>query len=415
LLPFLVLIDYFFSMKKTTVFYRSSSLIISLCFLLFFPLVAQGQQNQRTQGISRQVIEPSVQSELHSFDLVRMVENLDRPWAVGFLPDGTYLITERPGRLVLVSGTGRTIVQNTPEVAAVGQGGMLDLLIDPNFSENQRIFFTFAQGTGNRLGLSVASAQLDVQEHPRLRNLQILWQTPSSALSGGGQHFGSRLVLDNDGYLYVTMGDRGTMERSQNPADPAGSILRLQTNGVIPTTNPFVNRTSVNARGQSIQPLPEVFAYGTRNAQGMAIDWQGKIWFHEHGPRGGDELNLVSPGVNYGWPAVTHGVNYSGTSISSLTSMDGVEDPLVVWTPSIAPSGFTFYSGSRFNRWNSSAFLGALAGQHLRRLEFNQGKVVAQEVLFQNTLGRIRDVRVGSQGFLYILTDGPNGMLYRLE
>ena len=402
-------------MKNKTVFYRSSSLILFLCFLLFFPLGAQGQQNQRTQGISRQVIESSVQSERHSFSLVRMVENLDRPWAVGFLPDGTYLITERPGRLVLVNATGRSIVQNTPEVAAVGQGGMLDLLIDPHFSQNQRIFFTFAQGTGNRLGLTVASAQLIVQGQPSLRNLQILWQTPSSALSGGGQHFGSRIVLDSDGYLYVTMGDRGTMERSQNPADPAGTILRFQTNGTIPTTNPFVNRSTVNARGQSISPLPEVFAYGTRNSQGMAIDWQGNIWFHEHGPRGGDELNLVVSGVNYGWPAVTHGVNYSGTRISALTSMDGVEDPHVVWTPSIAPSGFTFYSGSRFPGWNSSAFLGALAGQHLRRLEFQQGRVVGQEVLFQNTLGRIRDVRVSDQGFLYILTDGPNGRLYRLE
>ncbi len=390
--------------------------------LFFFLLITiqltfgQGQANGSPGGIESRIIDQNIATEKHSVHLVQRVSGLRQPWSVAFLPDDRYLITLKGGDLIIVDQEGRRTVSGLPQVSAVGQGGLLDVILHPDFSENQRIYFTYSSGRGNALGTTLGTAVLTSPSfEPRLSNVQVLWNTPDEYLSSGGQHFGSRVIFGSDGYVYFTIGDRGTMERSQNPADPAGTIIRLRPDGTIPDNNPFGESQVTNARGQTIRPLPEVFAYGTRNAQGIAMDAQGRIWFHEHGPRGGDEINLLVPGANYGWPAVTHGVNYSGTRISDRTTMPGVTDPVLHWTPSIAPSGFVFYQGAAFSGWNNSAFVGALAGQHVRRVEIQNNRVIEQEVMFSGTLGRIRDVRVNNQGYLYILTDGPNSTLYRLE
>ena len=225
---------------------------------------------------------------------------------------------------------------------------------------------------------------------------------------GGGttRHFGSRMVFAGDGTLFITIGDRGEMERAQDLGDHAGKVIRIYDDGSIPADNPFVN-----TRGA----LPEIYSYGHRNAQGMAVHpVTGELWLHEHGPRGGDEVNIVKPGANYGWPVVTYGIDYSGAVISRETSRPGIEEPELYWVPSIAPSGMTFLTGTKFPGWEGDLFVGALVGQHLRRVDMEAGEVNGQEMLLERTVGRIRDVREGPDGDIWILTDAARGGLYRI-
>lgn len=342
-------------------------------------------------------------SEQARFRLVQILDGLHHPWSFAFLPDGAILITERAGSLWLVEGRRVAEVSGVPEVAAVGQGGLLDLALHPEFTANRVVFFSFSDRYRFGLGTAVARARL---EGDRLRDVEVIFRMNRS--SAGGRHFGSRLAVGPDGLLYVTVGDRGQQDRAQDPNDHAGSVLRVGLDGSIPRDNPFVD----GRRGAA-----ELFSYGHRNPQGMTVNPEsGDIWLHEHGPQGGDEINIVKPAANYGWPVITYGVNYgTGTPIGESTRKPGMEQPLTHWSPSIAPSGMTFYTGDRFPEWRGDLFVGALAGAHLRRVEVDGDRVVAQEVLLARAVGRIRDVREGPDGHLYLITDERNGGLYRLE
>jgi glucose/arabinose dehydrogenase len=347
-----------------------------------------------------------IRSTDHEFRVVTIVEGLENPWGLAFLPDGRKLVTERPGRLRIVGKDGKlesNPVTGLPAIAATGQGGLLDVALHPRFSENTLVYLSYsARGTGG-VGTEVARGRL---AGGRLEDVRVIFS--QSPKSGGGRHFGSRLVFDREGYLYITQGDRGEMERAQKPDDHAGSVIRLHDDGRVPADNPFRGRPGWK---------PEKYTLGNRNMQGAALDPRtGRLWTHEHGPQGGDEINVIRAGANYGWPVITYGVNYGfGTKIGEGTHKPGMEQPLYYWVPSIAPSGMAFYTGDRFPRWRGDLFVGALRDQMLVRLKLDGEKVVSEERMLKNALGRIRDVRDGPDGFLYLLTDEGRGVLARLE
>ena len=342
-------------------------------------------------------------SREHDYLIEPVVTGLVHPWAVAFLPDGEMLITERGGRLWRIDDAGeRTAVRGVPEVAVAGQGGLLDVILDPDFAANRLIYLSYAEREGGGVRTAVARAELD---GGRLRNVQRVFAMNRS--SRGGRHFGSRLAFLPDGDLVVTVGDRGQRHRAQDPADHAGSVLRIRPDG-----SPSPRTTAVATAGAA----PEVFTYGHRNAQGLAVHpATGAIWVHEHGPQGGDEINVLRGGANYGWPVVTFGREYSGGRIEVGTEAPGMEPPLLHWTPSIAPSGMAFYDGAEFPRWHGDLFVGALAGRHLRRVVLRGEQVIDQELLLEQRVGRIRDVRQGPDGALWVLTDERRGALYRMS
>ncbi len=335
--------------------------------------------------------------------LRRLVSGLSNPWAFDFLPTGEILITERRGTLVLIDGERTHAITGLPPIAAGGQGGLLDILVDPDFEKNRTLYFTYAaSGSGGR-GTAVARAHLE--EH-RLNDVQLLWEM--NRKTGTGHHFGSRIRMLPDGTLVFSTGDRGAMERAQDMAEAAGKTHRINTDGSIPEDNPF--RTIRGA-------LPSLFTLGHRNIQGIAINPDtGEIWASEHGPQGGDEINVIDGGKNYGWPVVTHGRQYgSGAKIGEGKTKEGMENPVIQWTPSIAPSGLTFYTGDAYPVWKGSLFSGNLAGQRLVRMTIENHRVTEQEILLQGTVGRIRDVKEGPDGFIYLITDSTDGTLYRIE
>ena len=342
-------------------------------------------------------------SNEHRFQVVPVVTGLEHPWALAFLPDGDLLVTERRGRLLRIGVDGRLHrIEGLPPVAAVGQGGLLDLVLDPGFARNRLLYFSYSEQVGGGLRTAVARAELAGDRLLGLRRIFAM-----NRASSGGRHFGARLAFLPDGDLLVTVGDRGQRHRAQDPSDHAGSVLRMRPDG---TPSP---RTAARAIAGA---APEVFTFGHRNAQGLALHpATGEIWIHEHGPRGGDEINILRGGANYGWPVVTYGREYSGPRIGVGTEAPGMEPPLLHWTPSIAPSGMAFYTGTGFPRWRGDLFVGALAGRHLRRVVVRDGSVVEQEVLLEGSVGRIRDVRQGPAGRLWLLTDERRGALYRLE
>ena len=327
------------------------------------------------------------------------------PWGMAFLPDGDMLITERPGRLRLVrDGTlDPAPIAGVPKVFASGQGGLLDVALDPAFAENQLVYLAYAGvDDDGRSSTRVARGRLEGGE---LADFEVIFR--SNSASGGGRHWGSRLGFDAAGRLYITVGDRGDPDSAQNLSRHAGSVVRIMPNGSVPKDNPFVGVSDA---------LPEIFSYGHRNPQGLAVHPEtGRVWTQEHGPRGGDEVNLIEAGANYGWPEISWGINYGGTPVGSgLREMDGMAQPAHFWDPSIAPSGMTFYDGDAFPEWQGDLFVGALKFQLLARLEMDGDEVVGEERLLEGELGRIRDVRTGPDGLLYILTDASDGALYRL-
>ncbi len=345
-------------------------------------------------------------SEVHDFRVVRLVEGLEHPWGLAFLPDGRMLVTERAGRLRIV-GKDRRLdaepVSGLPGVTPHGQGGLMDVAIHPRFAENSLVYISYAARGDGGVSTEVARGKLAGR---RLEDVQVLFrQLPKS---GGGRHFGSRLVFDRAGFLYITLGDRGEMERAQKPDDHAGSVIRLHDDGRVPQDNPFVGKPGWK---------PEKYTLGNRNIQGAALHPQtGLLWTHEHGPQGGDEVNVIRAGVNYGWPVITYGVQYViGTKIGEGTHKAGMAQPIYYWVPSIAPSGMAFYTGDRFPRWRGDLFVGALRDQMLVRLRLDGEKVLAEERILKGSLGRIRDVRNGPDGLIYLLTDEPRGVLARLE
>jgi aldose sugar dehydrogenase len=334
------------------------------------------------------------------------VQGLAQPWSLAFLPDGRMLVTEKAGRLRVISD-GKLEPQpvgGVPQVTVHGQGGLHDVAVHPQFEKNRLIYLAYAaRGDDGGVGTELARARLAGNW---LEEVQVIFR--QSPKGRAGQHFGGRIVLDRQGYVYLTLGDRGERDRAQKPDDHAGSVIRLHEDGRVPKDNPFAAKAGWK---------PEKFTLGNRNMQGAALHPQtGALWVHEHGPQGGDEVNVIRPGANYGWPVITYGANYGlGTRIGEGTAKAGMEQPIHYWVPSIAPSGMAFYAGERFPRWKGDLFVGALRDQMLVRLRLDGAKVVKEERLLKNALGRIRDVRAGPDGFLYLLTDDSNGVLARLE
>lgn len=343
-------------------------------------------------------------SRHHRLRVVVVADNLEHPWSLAFLPYNDILISERPGRLRIIRD-GRLLpspVAGLPAIRAMGQGGLLDLLPHPDFAENRLLYFSYAANQDGGVTTHVARARF---ENDRLSNVEVLFRAEPASLAR--VHFGSRLAFDRKGYLYITVGDRGQMDRAQDLGDLAGKIIRLHDDGRIPDDNPFVG--TAGAR-------PEIFSYGHRNPQGLAAHPEsGEIWAHEHGPRGGDEINIIRAGVNYGWPVVTLGIDYTGFKIGQgLASLPGMADPLHHWTPSIAPSGMAFATGDIFGAWKGDLLVGALAHSHLARLKLDGETVVEEERLLDSMDLRIRDVRVAPDNSVWLLTDHDPGQVLRL-
>ncbi len=379
-------------MRPASINFRRLSVGLSLAavFLLSLTFVARAADTQ--------------DSERHAFKLVEVAEGLENPWGLAFLPGGDILVTEKPGRLRLIrDGVLRAEpIEGLPEIEEVGQGGLLDVAPHPNFSENRILYFSNAGKQGGHYGTEVARLRF-VED--RLEGLDVLLVLQPK--SGGGRHFGSRLVFDRQGLLYVTSGDRGDPDKAQDRGNMYGSVLRIRDDGEVPEDNPFVGQAGVR---------PEIYSYGHRNPQGLTRrPGTDQIWAVEHGPRGGDELNLIRAGVNYGWPVITYGKSYAGFSIGEGTEKEGMAQPAKYWVPSISPSGLTFYDGAAFPKWQGNLFLGALSGEVLVRLELEGDRVIHEERLLEDFDERIRDVRQGPDGFLYILTDSGDGQLLRLE
>lgn len=339
----------------------------------------------------------------HRFQLVKISDGLEHPWGLAFLPDGSMLVTERPGRLrrIVQGRLDPEPVAGLPQVYASGQGGLLDVVPHPRFDENRLIYLSYASPGKGGGTTAVAVGRLVGNRLEDVKELYV-----ALPRTRGGRHFGSRLVL-SEGYIFVTVGERGAPDRAQALDDPAGSVIRLHEDGRIPQDNPFVADADVR---------PEIYTYGNRNPQGMAKDpVSGQLYLVEHGPLGGDELNLIEPGVNYGWPVITYGRSYSGFKIGEGTHKKGMAQPVHHWVPSISPSGLMIYDGNVFANWRGSFFIGALSGRLLGRLEVREGKVVVEERLLEEWGARVRDVRQGPDGLIYLLTDARNGMLLRLE
>jgi glucose/arabinose dehydrogenase len=350
---------------------------------------------------------PVVRTEAHAVRPVILAEGLDHPWSIAWLPDGRALVTEREGRLRILSREGRLEAQPVAglpaNIEASGQGGLFDAIPHPRFAENGWVYLSYAGRGEGGAGTELARARLAGN---RLENLEVLFrQMPKSR---GGRHFGGRMVFDGNGHLFLTLGDRGEQDRAQRADDHAGSVIRLLEDGRVPKDNPFVGQAGFR---------PEKYTLGNRNIQGAALHPRtGALWTHEHGPQGGDEVNVIRAGVNYGWPVITYGVNYGlGTKIGEGTAKAGMAQPLHYWVPSIAPSGLAIYSGERFPRWRGDLLVGALRDQMLVRLQLDGEKVVKEERMLKGALGRIRDVRVGPDGYVYLLTDSSDGAVVRLE
>ncbi|MDF2184020.1 PQQ-dependent sugar dehydrogenase [Grimontia hollisae] len=369
---------------KTTLAALTASFLIAL----WFPAIAR----------------EAMTSEKHAFTVETVASGLNHPWSLVFLPDGDILVSERNGGLKRISTNGdKTAVQGLPEgLVYRGQGGLLGLALSPDFVQSKRIYLAFAEeGKFGKSGTAVASAILSGNQ---LSNITTIFsQTPKLA---GGRHYGGRL-LTTDKHLYIALGDRGNRDKAQQNNAHVGTLVRLNLDGSVPNDNPFVSDKNT---------LPEIYAYGHRNIQGMTLDNDGQtLWTHEHGPQGGDELNMVTAGANYGWPTITYGVNYgTGSQIGIGTELVGMEQPVHYWVPSIAPSGMEMISGQQFHHWQGDMLLGSLKFGLLVRLDMENGKVIAEERLLDNQYGRIRDVVESPDGDIFLLTDSSNGELLRL-
>ena len=362
---------------------------------------------------SHSIADPVLSTQLHTVRSSVIVSGLNHPWSMAWLPDGRLLITERRGTLRVVEN-GKLLpvpVAGLPKITEHGQGGLLDVVLHPDYAKTGWIYWSYNAAEDGQHGTEVARGKLN-RDGTRMTEVQVLFKMQPK--SGAGHHFGSRLVFDRAGFLFITLGDRGDSpgkgaeQRAQKLNDHAGKVIRLHDDGRVPADNPFVN--TPNAR-------PEIFSLGHRNIQGAALHpVSGKLWTHEHGPQGGDEVNVENAGFNYGWPVITYGVNYViGTKIGEGKEKPGMAQPLHRWVPSIAPSGMAFYTSQPFSKWQGNLFVGALAGQTLVRLTLDGEKIVGEERLFNKQFGRIRDVRIGPDGLLYLLTDAGDGELIRLE
>lgn len=380
---------------KTPVGLVTAALAVAILFAISL-LIATGTRGQ----------EQAFGSSAGELEIRTVARGLANPWALAFLPDGKMLVTERPGRMRIVTAEGQISppLKGVPEVWASGQGGLLDVVVDKSFAQNKTIYFCFAERTGGGGRTTVARAQLN-DGNGRLDDVKVIFRQQGPLSSGN--HYGCRIAQAEDGNLFVALGDHFThRDQAQNLGNHLGKLIRIAPDGSVPPGNPFAGRTDAK---------PEIWSYGHRNVQALAINpASGDPWEIEHGPRGGDEVNLIGKGKNYGWPVIGYGIDYSGAKIHDATARDGMEQPLKYWVPSIAPSGMAFYTGKLFPKWNGSLLTGALRGAMLVRLTLNGNTVTAEERLLQNLHERIRDVRQGPDGALWLLTDSSNGRVLRV-
>lgn len=361
--------------------------IKAFILITYFVISACAQQSE-TKILAKAPLSLNYTTEI-------VVPDLNIPWGMDFLPDGSILITEKAGELIHFKNGIKTSISGLPDIYVRGQGGLLDIKIHPDYENNGWIYMTYASAEGDGDGGNTALMRGKIFNNTFVEQ-QILYKaTPNTKK---GQHFGSRIAFDNHGYLYFSIGERGN--RDQNPQDikrDCGKIYRLHDDGSVPKDNPFVN--SPNAK-------TAIFSYGHRNPQGMVKNPKtGSIWAHEHGPKGGDEINIISKGKNYGWPVISYGVNYSGTAFTEITEKEGMEQPVFHWTPSIAPSGMAFVTSNKYPDWQDSNLVGSLKFQYLERLVFKNNKVVKREVLFKD-LGRVRNVIQAPNGYIYVAIEG---------
>lgn len=349
-----------------------------------------------------------VKSEKTQIRVEVIASGLQNPWSLAFLPDGRVLVTERPGRLRIIGKDNKLSdpVAGVPEVAAVGQGGLLDVALSPDFAKDNLVFLSFAEPRGaNGSSTSVARGKfVEKDGKASLEEVKVIFrQEPARP---GGFHFGSRLVFARDGNLFITTGERNLKTPAQDLSNHIGKIIRIKPDGGVPADNPFVKNKDAK---------PEIWSYGHRNVQGAVLHPQtGKLWIVEHGPRGGDEINIPEAGKNYGWPVIGYGIDYSGAKIHESTHKEGMEQPIHYWTPSIAPSGAMFYTGDLFPEWKGNLFTGSLVFTSLYRVELNGEKFVKEEALLESAGDRIRDVRQAPDGAIWLLTDAKNGKVLRL-
>ena len=343
------------------------------------------------------------------FDVRTIATGLEHPWGVAFLPDGAMLITERPGRLRVIGddGTLSPAVAGLPEVDARDQGGLLEVVIDPRFAENSLIYLSYAEPRDGGNGTAVARGRLVRGALPHIEDLEVIWRMTPTLDST--MHFGGRMVFSGDDILFITTGERSILEgrqQAQQLNSAFGKVIRIHPDGSVPGDNPLVGRNDA---------LPEIWSWGHRNLQGAALHPEtGQLWVVDHGPKGGDEINVVEKGKDYGWPTITYGEEYKGGPVGEgITAQEGMEQPLYYWDPSIAPSGMAFYDGDLFPAWKGSLFVGALVGEHLARLTIEGSRIIGEERLLVDQ-ARIRDVKVGPDGALYILTDEDDGELLAL-
>ena len=346
-------------------------------------------------------------SEAGQVTVKEIAAGLENPWGLAFLPDGEHmLVTERPGRLRLVGldGSRSEPLAGVPDVFARAQGGLLDVRLSPAFEQDRLVYLSYAEvGEDGKAGTAVGRGRLS-DDRSRLENFEVIFRQLPKLSSG--IHFGSRLVFDGNGHLFVALGENNQRSTSQDLDKHQGKVVRIGLDGSVPDDNPFVGRDGVR---------PEIWSYGHRNQQGAALNpWSGVLWTHEHGPRGGDEINIPQAGKNYGWPLATFGIDYTGARVSPYTELPGLTAPLLHWTPSVAPSSLTLYRGELFPEWQDDLFAATLAERSVRRIRVRDGMLAGEEILFEELGERIRDVRSGPDGALYLLTDSPQGRLLRV-
>jgi glucose/arabinose dehydrogenase len=355
-------------------------------------------------SISVAAAQPTVRSEKHSFKIETVTDDLRNPWGMEMLPDGRFLVTEKPGRLRIISADGKLQkepVANVPGVVARGQGGLLDVRLHPDYAQNGWIYLSFSKPLSGGSLTSIIRAKL---KENALTDIQTVFEPPADEATNSSVHFGNRIDFDGKGFMFFSIGERGQQENAQKLENVKGKVHRLHDDGRVPADNPLVKNS--NARSS-------IWSYGNRNIQGLRFQpGTGTLWASEHGPRGGDELNIIRKGANYGWPVITYGINYSGTKITDITEKEGMEQPVKYWTPSPAFCGMDFYTGDKFPQWKGNLFISALALQKVHRLTINNGKVTHEETLLERT-GRIRDIRSFRDGFLYVIYDEP-GKIVRL-
>lgn len=384
-------------------------LIVTILALALFTVACATDEQVETTDTNTDTFETiELRTQYEDIKVTRVVGGLERPWALAFLPDGRLLVTERPGRLNIIENGEATVVNGIPEVTALGQGGLLDVSLHPNYEENGWVYLTYSKGNSDGdTAVSVVRGRLDGTDYVDVEEVFI-----QNQYSSPGRHYGSKIAWDSAGYMYVSIGDRGANPpRAQDLTDHAGTLLRMYDDGSVPADNPFIGNPNA---------ADEIYSYGHRNIQGLVIDPEtDEIWATEHGPRGGDELNFIEPGNNYGWPDASLGRSYgderefhAGTVARSI---DGMVDPVYEFLPTHAPSGLALVTSDQFPEWKGNLMAGGLRPERIRRLLIVDNSVYHDEELLSSEIGRIRDVREGPDGNLYVVTDEDPGGVYVIE